>query len=631
MFLEKVSLSGYRGIARIDLNFDGHTILIGENTWGKSSFLRALWCVLGNGNEPYSFILEDFRREFVDNSDETYRCKEIMFVFTFKELFIGTSQKIKHLQDFKEVWCKGKDNFYRIRYFVKGERDDDGTITTIHGFLKEDGSFIDCHDSNNIVQKLLALNPVFRLRDSRVVLSKMMRDENCNPCENFSIRETDDLFTSCAKYKANNDFSGERSKKTCSCMEYATDLDSDFICCKERAFSSFDEYCLNEKYTINSKKSEEFKIENNDLENKLKKLFAHVVSADGDIVSKETVEEGIYALKILLEHYFLVMPPFLRRPMTPKKFSNRLDMVNKPLSHANFSSLYTIFKNSTSKSSCLILALIAGSMLYVKGERKISRHARPIIIFEDIESRLHPTMLYDLWNVIELLPVQEIITTNSGDLLAGVPITSIRRMTKTANLTLSHELNLNAFTEEELRKIAFHIRINRPTSLFARTWILVEGETEIWVLNEFASILGVNLASEGIRLVEYAQCGVTPLVKLANQFGIAWFLMADGDDAGIHYSENAKKLGSSDNVIVLPDKDLEHYLFNNGFERVYREAGGYVNVKNITKNKIIEAAIRRYTKPGLALEIADDARKRGKKSIPELMQRIIAKALVSTK
>lgn len=37
---------------------------------------------------------------------------------------------------------------------------------------------------------------------------------------------------------------------------------------------------------------------------------------------------------------------------------------------------------------------------------------------------------------------------------------------------------------EDSRRIAFHIRFNRASSLFARCWLLVEGETETWVINE---------------------------------------------------------------------------------------------------------------------------------------------------
>ena len=627
MFLEKVSLSGYRGIARMDMNFVEHTILIGENTWGKSSFLRALWCVLGNGDEPYNFTLEDFRKEYVEGSNEVERRKEIMFVFTFRELFVGTGLRAHHLLKFKPLWCTGSDSYNRIFYFIKGERGDNKVITT-HGFLHADGSLITIDNNLALVRDLLALNPVFRLRDSRSVIGQFTQKEYESFNKDEKGTKIDEITPSLvATYEKLKD---DDKNKILPTFNDNTKINNNNLNNKHNHNPNYSSQVAKQDFCAEGEGDDDANKQTECLVDKLKRLFANVVQADGEMISKDVVEDGILALKVLLEHYFSVMPPFFRKATLSYR-RGTIDMVTKPLSHTNFGSLYTIFKNSTSKTIYLILAIIAGSMFLQKGARKLSIHAHPIVIFEDIESRLHPTMLHDFWNVIEILPTQEIITTNSGDLLATVPIGSIRRVTRNANVTISHEIDFKAFTEEELRKIAFHIRINRPMSLFARSWILVEGETEIWVLNEFAAILGIDLVAEGIRLVEYAQCGVAPLAKLANQLGIAWFLMADGDDAGIHYVENAKRLGNGDNVILLPDKDIEHYLFKHGFERVYRESSGYVNVRNVTKNKIIETAIKRYTKPGLALEVADDARKRGRKAIPELIQKLIAKALVSTR
>ena len=63
------------------------------------------------------------------------------------------------------------------------------------------------------------------------------------------------------------------------------------------------------------------------------------------------------------------------------------------------------------------------------------------------------------------------------------------------------------YSSDDLRKIAFHVRINRPMSMFARCWLLVEGETEIWLLSELAQICGYSLRAEGVRIIEFAQCG----------------------------------------------------------------------------------------------------------------------------
>lgn len=98
------------------------------------------------------------------------------------------------------------------------------------------------------------------------------------------------------------------------------------------------------------------------------------------------------------------------------------------------------------------------------------------------------------------------------------------------------------YSSDDLRKIAFHVRINRPMSMFARCWLLVEGETEIWLLSELAQICGYSLRAEGVRIIEFAQCGQAPLIKVARDFGIEWHLLTDGDEAGAKYASSARSL-----------------------------------------------------------------------------------------
>ncbi|MFX3691178.1 DUF2813 domain-containing protein, partial [Streptococcus suis] len=76
--------------------------------------------------------------------------------------------------------------------------------------------------------------------------------------------------------------------------------------------------------------------------------------------------------------------------------------------------------------------------------------------------------------------MQKILTTNSGTLLGSVPLYSIRRLIRLSDRTIAKSLNSAKFGRDELRRIGFHIRFHRSGALFARCWLLVEGETEVW-------------------------------------------------------------------------------------------------------------------------------------------------------
>ncbi len=60
MYLQQVEISGFRGINRLSLTLDHNTVLIGENTWGKSSLLDALTILLSPKQPLYQFSQHDF-------------------------------------------------------------------------------------------------------------------------------------------------------------------------------------------------------------------------------------------------------------------------------------------------------------------------------------------------------------------------------------------------------------------------------------------------------------------------------------------------------------------------------------------------------------------------------------------
>ncbi len=138
------------------------------------------------------------------------------------------------------------------------------------------------------------------------------------------------------------------------------------------------------------------------------------------------------------------------------------------------------------------------------------------------------------------LPSQRITTTNSIELLSQVPLREICRLVRHHDHTQAYWLERHSLGKEDLRKLTFHIHHNRGLALFAKAWILVEGETEVWILQELARLLDIHLEMEGIKIVEFAQCGLRPLIKYARAMGIEWYVLTDGDDSGKRYADTVK-------------------------------------------------------------------------------------------
>ncbi len=289
---------------------------------------------------------------------------------------------------------------------------------------------------------------------------------------------------------------------------------------------------------------------------------------------------------------------------------------------------------TSSAARAIALLLVLGPLIEFRCEGTFGPHCRPIVAIEDAEAYLHPVVLAAVAGIIRAIPGQRIVTTNSADLIAMLPLQSLRRLVRHTGGTRTYRLGRRTLDDDELRRISYHVRANRGTALFARAWLLVEGETEFWLLPELAAHLGIDFALEGIRCMEYAQCGVAPLVKLANQLGIEWHLLADGDRAGEGYASAAVSfLGNrspEERVTRLPDRDIEHTLWHFGYADVYRTAipsaaprrfDRRPKVENPTPT--IERAVRARSKPGMALAAIDAIKAAESPGVPPPLRRAI--------
>ena len=526
MYLERIEITGYRGISRLTVNFKNQTVLIGENSWGKSSLLRLLWCVLGNGEVPYEFVEDDFRKEVSDYQFERYdeekqtkylHEKDISVVLVFREVVLGAALKDSRLQRLYPAWVRCRDSYSRVFYYLHGHMNCNGSVFTDHSFLDANGDLLNQHVSMmKQVVSLLALNPLFRIRDRR----RGNHGLDFGGDADNTFRREQDYGSESTGYQ--NGFDNGDSED----YDYSGDDVS------ETSFNTAGADDVGRKNQVFGRKSGQQKALEH-IRQKLPKFLKSMIVSDGENVADTLLSENLDAINTLLEHYFSIVPPLSRttRGNKGRKTGRDIqDIVLRPVSNEAFGSVSKLLNHSGKRSIKIILSLIVASFVDDLEGRKIDSQARPIVVFEDIESRLHPTVLMNIWNLVDLMPIQKIVTTNSGDLLSAVALSDIRRMCKTVSSVECRFIDEKKFNSDEMRRIAFHIRINRPMSLFARAWIFVEGETEIWLLNEFAAILGIGLQAEGIRLVEYAQCGAGPLIKLANQLGISWHLLADGAD-----------------------------------------------------------------------------------------------------
>jgi putative ATP-dependent endonuclease of OLD family len=287
-----------------------------------------------------------------------------------------------------------------------------------------------------------------------------------------------------------------------------------------------------------------------------------------------------------------------------------------------------------SGAHALGLLLVLGSLIDVGGDAVLSPEAEPLLAIEEPEVHLHPMLVASTWDVIEKLRSQTLVITNSGEFLSNVPLPLLRRLVRRDGRIDAHRLGERTLSAEGMRRVGYHIRAKRGSALFARCWLLVEGETEFWLIRQLAQVMGYDLEAEGVRCVEFAQCGVEPLVRLADDLRIEWHLLSDGDESGAAYAREARGyLGSrpaKQHVTRLRRRNVEMELWHDGFADVYRRAAGlpadgrkHVDGKKLNAFHVVTRAIRRHSKPWLALTVAEESARRGPESIPGSLRHVV--------
>ncbi|MYB59446.1 MAG: DUF2813 domain-containing protein [Gemmatimonadetes bacterium] len=267
-----------------------------------------------------------------------------------------------------------------------------------------------------------------------------------------------------------------------------------------------------------------------------------------------------------------------------------------------------------------------------------TEYTTPILALEEPEAHLHPSAIRLVADQLQALGGQQIIATHSGDLVASIPLSSLRRLRRKDGKITFYQIENDALTNDEIQKLDYHVRSTRGSLLFARCWLLVEGETDSLLFEECARISGYDLVSEGVSCIAFTHVGVGPLIKLADQLGIEWLVVADDDPAGNNYIRSARRQidGRSEDrhLHKLEHGDLEVFLCIEGYGPVYEasvspQKKGNVIAQNGTLDywKQVTKAQPDKSKPQNVVKVIEQIESKGKQGIPTQIRRILRVAI----
>ena len=544
----------------------------------------------------------------------TSKVERIVIDLIFCESAYGVVNKVERFASLKPACYLGEDGLYRIHYRIsaamqmqpngpdgQGGQGGQGSsaapkFVTTHELLNARGEPIE--NAQSIIRELIILNPLLRLRDRR------MLKPHLDPQESLMQEPSCQIFTTVEQVQAATQ-AAQKAVASSSASSTTTSSSSSAAASSASSASSVagdaQEQTQGSAQASNHDDSHALAGHHGQVDERDMQAISHFftdIAIDDDFTSRQ-IKDGIEVLNTIASKYLINYQS--NNLSTAYEFATNgsqkrtvRDIISHPISLGSLRSLQAALSDNKPSRAKFLLALLAGALLMSRGQREIDEYSRPILILEDIESRFHPTLLLNLWAILQLLPIQKIVTTNSAQLLSAVPMSKLRRLCKQYYDVRCYSMRDRAFSEDDARKIAFHIRMKSPSTLFARCWILVEGETEVWVLNEIANALDFNLSCSGVAIVEFAQCGLNPLIKLAKQLGIAYHVLTDGDDAGRHYAQIVCDFVGNHNLpehlSVMPHVDIEHYLYSAGFADVYQKAAGLT--LNTPKYKFVHGALQ---------------------------------------
>ena len=189
-------------------------------------------------------------------------------------------------------------------------------------------------------------------------------------------------------------------------------------------------------------------------------------------------------------------------------------------------------------------------------------------------------------------------------------------------------------TPDEANKLDYQIRSTRGSLLFPHCWLLVEGETEAPLVAECARAMGYDLYVDGVSCIEFAQVGVEKFIKLADQLGIEWTVLADNDDAGEDYKRTVRAQLNGrpehDHIRLLDHGTMEVFLCMEGYGDIYEASVSDQKRASVTADqgtidywKQVVGAQQKNSKPRNALAVAERMVEAGKDAVPQLLREVV--------
>jgi len=195
------------------------------------------------------------------------------------------------------------------------------------------------------------------------------------------------------------------------------------------------------------------------------------------------------------------------------------------------------------------------------------------LALEEPEAHLHPHAQRALYNQVQAMPAQVVVSTHSSYFASQAKLGQLRQFRKEGVESKVCSLDTSKLSRDDVQKLENRIMVTRGDLLFSSALLLFEGETEEAALPIFAERhWGNSIHQLGLSFVPVGGGDYFPFIWLAKSLDIPWFILSDAElqplatlDRGLSKAGFADHTTFKNIVTMDTGNDFEAQLLADGY------------------------------------------------------------------